>query len=46
MEFKEWIITWLHLLLGAIIISIIVLVVMYYIYPAAVYAGIDIGSKL
>jgi cell division septal protein FtsQ len=45
-EMKEWIITWLHLLVGAVLIGVIVYIVVVYLYPMAMLAGITIGRNL
>jgi cell division septal protein FtsQ len=45
-EMKEWIITWLHLLVGAVLIGVIVYIVVVYLYPMAMLAGIAIGRGL
>jgi hypothetical protein len=45
-EIKEWMITWLHIIGGAILIGVIVYIVVVYLYPIAMMAGIAVGSKM
>jgi hypothetical protein len=45
-EMKEWMITWMHLLAGAILIGVVVYVVVVYLYPLAMNLGITIGRNL
>jgi len=45
-ELKEWMITWLHIIGGAILIGIIVYIVVVYLYPIAMMAGIALGGRL
>ena len=45
-EMKEWMITWLHIIGGAILIGIIVYIVVVYLYPIAMMAGIALGRSL
>jgi hypothetical protein len=46
MEIKEWMITWLYIIGGAIIISVMVLAVMLWLYPMAINIGIAIGRNI
>jgi len=45
-DIKEWAITWLHIIGGAILVGVIVYVVVVYLYPIALNIGITIGRNL